>query len=116
MVLRTLYLDRLRRPFPRGTVRVLSGVRRSGKTTLLDQLAGALCPGGAVQGEYVRIGLTDEEGGYPFAGYKKLLNRSGRRPIFLLLSPRGLKGGGNALFSLTTLISSTAGSGPSGAS
>lgn len=63
MVLRTLYLDRLRRPFPRGTVRVLSGVRRSGKTTLLDQLAGAFCPGGAVQGEYVRIGLMDEEGG-----------------------------------------------------
>ena len=35
------------------------------------------------------VGLTDEEGGYPFAGYKKLLNRIYQR-VLTRKSPRML--------------------------
>lgn len=33
------------------------------------------------------VGLTDEEGGYPFAGYKKLLNRIYQRGADPKVSP-----------------------------
>lgn len=70
MIDRSLYLDELKRWKDKDLIKVVTGIRRCGKSTLFDLFINYLKKSGIKDNQIIKINLEDAD--YNFAGYKEL--------------------------------------------